>query len=51
MSRMADLFLEIETLLEEGWSVPAVAAKLNIPIHWVEDVLETMPREGDEELS
>ena len=41
MSKMADLSLEIENLLDEGYSPMSISVRLQVPLHFVYDVLET----------
>ena len=42
MSKMADLSLEIENLLDEGYSPMSISVQLQVPLHFVYDVLETV---------
>jgi len=44
MSKMAELDIEIQTLLKEGNSAYNVARKLDIPVSWV---FETSNEESD----
>lgn len=37
MSRMSDLSIEVQELLADGIGHAEIAAKLNIPIEWVEE--------------
>ena len=37
MSRMSDLSIEVQELLVDGIGHAEIAAKLNIPIEWVEE--------------
>jgi hypothetical protein len=41
MSKVKDLFYDIESLFIEGYSAKAIAVQLNIPIEEVNDVLDT----------
>lgn len=41
MSKMSELFLEIETLLDEDYTASEVADKLNVDIDLVYDVMES----------
>lgn len=45
MSKMKDLYTEVEELLAEGEHPAHIAGRLSIPLHMVYDVLETMPAE------
>jgi hypothetical protein len=48
MSKMADLSLEIQLMLEDGVHPTAIAKRLDIPLSWVYDTLEQMePNEED----
>ena len=40
MSKMAELAMEIDDLIEQGMSVKFIAIKLNIPIQMVQDAFE-----------
>ena len=42
MSRMSDLALTVEEILEDGYSEITIADKLEIPIEWVENVREIL---------
>jgi hypothetical protein len=46
MSRMSDLSLDIQTMLEEGREPRAIAQILEIPVEWV---YEELSQEGDDE--
>ena len=50
MSKMADLSLEIELMLEDGIHPTSIAKRLDIPLSWVYDTLESM-EPNEEELS
>lgn len=41
MSKMSELFLEIETLLAEDYTASEIAEKLNVDIDFVYDVMES----------
>jgi hypothetical protein len=43
MSRMKELYLEIELMLEQGDHPTRIAQVLEIPLSTVYDVLETLP--------
>lgn len=40
MSKMSELHIEIQELLEDGFVPSEVAEKLEVPIDWVEAVME-----------
>jgi hypothetical protein len=40
MSRMADLSLEIQDMLEEGYLPVTIARQLDVPITWVFEEIE-----------
>ena len=50
MSKMADLSLDIEMMIEEGTHPATIAKMLDIPVVWVYDTLEQM-EPSEEELS
>lgn len=50
MSKMSDLSLDIEMLIEQGKHPVTIAKMLDIPIVWVYDTLERM-EPSEEELS
>lgn len=43
MSKMSDVDLEIQQLLEHGFNPRSIAVRLSVPLTWVYDVLEAMP--------
>lgn len=45
MSRMSDLWIDIEYLLEHTDDVNRVAQDLNVPVEWVISVADSMIRE------
>jgi len=47
MSRMSELSIEIQAMLEEGHQPHAIAQILEIPVEWV---YEEMSQESDKEL-
>jgi len=48
MSKMADVMLDIEMMIEQGEHPMTIAKMLDIPIVWVYDTLEQMePNEED----
>lgn len=42
MSKISDLVIEINDLLEQGRSVTQIARELDVPIHWVSDAADIM---------
>lgn len=40
MSKMAELQVEVEDLIEQGMTAKFISAKLNIPIDWVYSLIE-----------
>ena len=42
MSKMSEINLEIQTLLDEGVFPPKIAKMLDVPLAWVYDTLEMM---------
>jgi hypothetical protein len=50
MSKMADVMLDIEMMIEDGVHPATIAKMLGIPIVWVYDTLEQM-EPSEEELS
>jgi hypothetical protein len=40
MSKMADISLQIEELVEKGMTAKFIAATLNVPIEWAEYAIE-----------
>ena len=45
MSKMSDLYMEVELMLAEGEHPARIARRLGIPLSMVYDVLESMPEE------
>lgn len=50
MSKMAKLYTEIETMLEQGTHPATISAVLDVPVVFVYDVIESLESQ-DEELS
>lgn len=42
MSKMGELAYEIEELLRKGYKATTVAAMLNVPLEWVDNVEEDL---------
>lgn len=40
MSKMAELAMQIDELVEQGMSAKFIAATLNVPLHWALDAIE-----------
>ena len=47
MSKMAELAMEIEDLLRQGFKPTTVAAMLHVPLKWVEDTEEDLMHLAD----
>ncbi len=47
MSKMSDLYMEVEQMLAEGEHPSRIARRLGIPVGMVYDVLESMPAEDE----
>jgi hypothetical protein len=47
MSKMAELAMEIEDLLREGFKPVTISAMLNIPLEWVYDEEEALMQLAD----
>ena len=47
MSKMSDLYMEVELMLQEGEHPSRIARRLGIPLSMVYDVLESMPEEDE----
>lgn len=41
MSKMSDLWIEIQELLEDGADPLFIAEKLQVPVDWIESVAES----------
>jgi hypothetical protein len=50
MSKMAELYYDIELMLEQGDHPTKISTMLEVPLGMVYDVLESLP-DPDEELS
>ena len=48
MSKMADLYTEIETMLEEGTHPATISAVLDVPVIFVYDVVESIEGQTEE---
>ena len=48
MSKVSELYLDIELMLEQGDYPPAISRVLGVPVGMVYDVLEQMEPETDE---
>jgi len=40
MSRMSELFIEIQELAERGVSAEFIAVSLNVPLQWAQDTID-----------
>ena len=50
MSKMADMSLDIQQMLEDGVHPTAIAKRLGVPLGWVYDTLESMDEESNTEV-
>jgi hypothetical protein len=48
MSKMADLYMEIEEMLEKGTHPATISAVLDVPVFFVYDVVESIQSETEE---
>ena len=48
MSKMSEISLEIQDMLEQGIYPPKIAKALKVPITWVYDTLEMMESDNEE---
>ena len=48
MSKMANLYMEIETMLENGTHPATISAVLDVPVFFVYDVVESIHSETEE---
>ena len=48
MSKMADLYMEIEEMLEKGTHPATISAVLDVPVVFVYDVVESIHSEAEE---
>jgi hypothetical protein len=50
MSKMADLELDIQMMLKDGYRPVTIASILNIPITWIYAVSENLEEESNTEV-
>ena len=48
MSKMAELYTEIEDMLEKGTHPATISAVLDVPVVFVYDVIETLEDQSEE---
>ena len=48
MSKMANLYMEIEEMLEKGTHPATISAVLDVPVVFVYDVIETLESQSEE---
>lgn len=48
MSKMADLYLDIEEMLEKGTHPATISAVLDVPVVFVYDVIESLESQSEE---
>lgn len=51
MSKVAELYTEIEDMLDKGTHPATISAVLDVPVFFVYDVIETLQSEQVEELN
>jgi hypothetical protein len=50
MSKISELSIDIQEMLEEGYRPVTIATMLNVPVTWVYDVVEMQQEEGNTEV-
>lgn len=48
MSRMAELYMDIETMLESGTHPATISAVLDVPVVFVYDVIESLEGQSED---
>ena len=48
MSKMANLYMEIETMLEQGTHPATISAVLDVPVIFIYDVVESIEGQTEE---
>ena len=48
MSKMADLYMDIEDMLEKGTHPATISAVLDVPVIFVYDVIESLESQSEE---
>ena len=48
MSKMANLYMEIETMLEQGTHPATISAVLDVPVIFIYDVVESIDGQTEE---
>jgi hypothetical protein len=51
MSKMSDIILDIQGMLEDGVHPTSIARQLEVPLTWVYDALEQMEPDEEETFS
>lgn len=47
MSKMSDLMLEIQDLVERGFDAKFIAAALDVPLYWAENAIKEYGMENE----
>ena len=50
MSKISELSIDIQEMLEEGYRPVTIATMLNVPVTWVYDVVEMQQEESNTEV-
>ena len=50
MSKMAELAMDVQNMLDDGYRPVTIATMLNIPVTWVYDVAEMQQEKGNTEV-
>jgi hypothetical protein len=50
MSKMAELDMEIRTMLDDGYRPVTIASVLNVPVTWVYEVADPETEKGNTEV-
>lgn len=50
MSKISELSIDIQEMLEEGYRPVTIATVLNVPVTWVYDVVEMQQEESNTEV-
>ena len=50
MSKMAELDMEINDMLDEGFRPVTIASMMGVPVTWVYDVVEMQQEKGNTEV-
>lgn len=50
MSKMAELAMDVQNMLDDGYRPVTIATMLNIPVTWIYDVAEMQQEKGNTEV-